>query len=308
MKKTVKIMFRSDRLITLIVLLHVLAGAVVAQPRHYDGIDVSHHQGVIEWEKVCKNKRLQFVYIKASEGRDYQDPRYAFNIRNARENKMKVGSYHFFHMSSTAREQFNNFKKMVKADEQDLIPMIDVEFKVHRKRGYHIDSYYVNNEKQRKAIVSRLRELVDLVESHYGCKPMIYCNLASYEYILEGAFDSYPLYVGNYRDSELNIANCLIWQYSSAGRIQGIHSESGKAKVCDVAAFYNGGVLADITIGTQKVIVPQPKAQKAKQTAKTKTAKKVGKGKRSKASAKKKGGKSKKSKTPAKKKGGKGKS
>ena len=77
--------------------------------------------------------------------------------------------------------------------------------------------------------------------------------------------------------------------------------------MCDVAAFYNGSVLADITIGTQKVIVPQPKAQKAKQTAKTKTAKKVGKGKRSKASAKKKGGKSKKSKTSAKKKGGKGK-
>lgn len=30
----------------------------------YQGIDVSNHQGLIDWEKVASDKKIQFVYIK----------------------------------------------------------------------------------------------------------------------------------------------------------------------------------------------------------------------------------------------------
>ena len=47
------------------------------------GIDVSHHQGKIEWEKVkkWKNKKLDFVYIKATEGATYIDRTYKTNLK-----------------------------------------------------------------------------------------------------------------------------------------------------------------------------------------------------------------------------------
>jgi len=41
----------------------------------YQGIDVSHHQGNINWRTVAQNKKIQFVYIKATEGKTYLDPK-----------------------------------------------------------------------------------------------------------------------------------------------------------------------------------------------------------------------------------------
>ena len=41
------------------------------------GIDVSHHQGNIDWKKVKKSRpNLAFVYVKCTEGKDYVDPRF----------------------------------------------------------------------------------------------------------------------------------------------------------------------------------------------------------------------------------------
>ena len=51
----------------------------------FDGIDVSKHQGTINWEELKKNPHIKYVYIKATEGSDYVDPRYKENIRNARK-------------------------------------------------------------------------------------------------------------------------------------------------------------------------------------------------------------------------------
>ena len=246
----------------------------MAQPRHYDGIDVSHYQGVIDWKQVKQDSLIQFVYIKATEGKTFRDPRYKRNIREARKQGLKVGSYHFFHMSSSAREQFNNYKKMVKKSEQDLIPMIDVELACSKKRGCFLDNYNAGNEKHREAMVKRLRELADLMEEYYGCRPIIYCALPSYGSIIKGNFDDYPLYVGNYRDKKVKIKNCYIWQYSSNGCVRGISSENNNPKVCDIAAFYNGCRLADITIGTAKTPNEKKAAKLRRSSAKPKVPRK----------------------------------
>jgi lysozyme len=42
------------------------------------GIDVSHHQGPIDWTEVAKD-RVDFVYIKATEGGDWVDTRFRQN-------------------------------------------------------------------------------------------------------------------------------------------------------------------------------------------------------------------------------------
>jgi hypothetical protein len=40
----------------------------------YDGIDVSKHNGVIKWKEIAKNKRIKFVYIRATHGKGYVEP------------------------------------------------------------------------------------------------------------------------------------------------------------------------------------------------------------------------------------------
>lgn len=58
----------------------------------YDGIDVSKHNGVIKWKEIAKNKRIKFVYIRATHGKGYVDRHYRRNIRLARKYGLKVAS------------------------------------------------------------------------------------------------------------------------------------------------------------------------------------------------------------------------
>lgn len=49
---------------------------IFSQSSKYHGIDVSHHNGKINWKTVRKTKDIQFVYMKATEGKTYTDKRY----------------------------------------------------------------------------------------------------------------------------------------------------------------------------------------------------------------------------------------
>ena len=58
-----------------------------------EGIDVSHHQGVIVWATVALSKR--FAYIKATEGTNFLDPMFDLNYAQATVVGMIRGGYHF---------------------------------------------------------------------------------------------------------------------------------------------------------------------------------------------------------------------
>src|SRR5438128_304537 len=59
------------------------------------GIDVSHHQGAIDWA-VLPAQGVDFAYIKATEGGDHVDRLFARNWQAAADAGMKRGAYHFF--------------------------------------------------------------------------------------------------------------------------------------------------------------------------------------------------------------------
>ena len=177
----------------------------------FDGIDVSHHQGIIDWGEVRYSQPdLVFVYIKCSEGKDYVDPKFQFNANHAAAQGFRVGAYHFFRMTSGAQEQFNHFKKQMDDVQIDLIPMVDVE----RDDGY-----------DRKEVQDSLRVLLNLLEEEYGKNPMIYGTNKSYNELCAPEFNDYPLYIGRYGENEPVVkgpSHYTIWQYTDKGRIQGI--------------------------------------------------------------------------------------
>ncbi len=57
---------------------------------------VSHHQGEINWKQVAEKNDFKFVVMKATEGHDFIDPRFATNSKEAKEQGILVGAYHFF--------------------------------------------------------------------------------------------------------------------------------------------------------------------------------------------------------------------
>src|SRR6218665_978724 len=71
-------------------------------PVNYEihGIDVSHHQDVIDWSEVksmnIEDMRLGFAFIKATEGLINVDRMFKRNWYKAGEEGMTRGAYHFF--------------------------------------------------------------------------------------------------------------------------------------------------------------------------------------------------------------------
>ena len=57
------------------------------------GIDVSGWQGYIDYEAV-EESGIKIVYIKSSEG-ESADPYFELNYKNAKDNGLKVGVYHY---------------------------------------------------------------------------------------------------------------------------------------------------------------------------------------------------------------------
>mgnify|MGYP002622867676 CR=1 FL=1 len=176
------------------------------------GIDVSHHQGNIDWKKVKKAKpRLDFVYVKCTEGKTYVDPTFVKNARGAAAQGYKVGAYHYFRMTSSAHDQFRSFKAQMDKVNLDLIPMVDVE---------------TNDKKPHKELQDSLQVLLDLLEDAYGKKPMIYGTQRSYNSYCAPEFNHYPLYIGRYGNSKPVVtgpSHYTIWQYTKDARIPGIH-------------------------------------------------------------------------------------
>ena len=227
-----------------VLLLTVVAGISCAQVTVngssanliYDGIDVSSYQKDIDWSATAKDKNIKFVYVKATEGATYRSRHYQYNIENARQYGIHVGAYHFFRPNVPVEKQFLNFTSVVKKEDQDLIPLIDVEV-----RGNNLTV---------RALVDSVLAFAYKLEDHYGCKPMIYTGHAFYNSYLSGKISGYPLFIARYSKVEPRLmggANWVLLQFSEKGVIAGIDH------AVDLCRFNKGCGLKDILISGRKV-------------------------------------------------------
>lgn len=176
------------------------------------GIDVSVHQGKIDWSKIStfQDRPISFVYIKASEGATRKDRCYDYNIDEARKTGILVGSYHFFKANREPQLQFDNFTKTVDKSKQDLVPMIDIE----EIRGA-----------SESLFKQRLAEFIKLIEEHYGKKPVIYSQNSFFNRYLMGEYSKYPLMIARYHTQVPKLNENIdwdIWQFTEEGKIEGM--------------------------------------------------------------------------------------
>lgn len=177
------------------------------------GIDVSHHQDVINWGEVrkmnIKGLTLDFAFIKATEGLTNVDRLFKRNWFRAREEGIPRGAYHFFISTKSGRKQAENFIAQVTMEPGDLPPVLDVE-----------QLYGVKP----KDLRPRVKEWLTVIEAYYKVKPIIYTNVDFYEKYLGKEFDEYPLWVAHYlQPNKPRIQrDWLFWQHSETGKVNGI--------------------------------------------------------------------------------------
>lgn len=172
------------------------------------GIDVSHHQGSIDWDAVIADD-VAFAYVKVSEGGDHRDREFMRNLAEANRLGLPVGAYHFFTFCRPGGDQAENFVEAVSADALQLPPVVDLEF--------------FGNCDRRPSPDEMGREVglfLDLVEPHFGRLVIYYADQAFLE-IYGAALPKRPLWRRLIR-GEPDYTDWTIWQYDATGRVDGI--------------------------------------------------------------------------------------
>lgn len=188
---------------------------------HIHGLDMSHYQGDVWWETVAENSnhKLYYVYLKATEGSTIIDKRYYENIRAAQRHRMKVGSYHFYRPRTPQIEQLRNFRAQCRPQDQDLIPMVDIE------TTGGLSDY---------ALRDSLNTFLELMTQEYGVRPLVYTYTNFYNKHLSGSLDGYKLFIAQYngREPELNDGRDIFaWQYTGKGSINGVRGYVDKSRL-----------------------------------------------------------------------------
>lgn len=177
------------------------------------GVDVSHHQGPIDWEALADDD-VDFAYVKATEGSSHVDDRFEENWAAARDAGLVVGAYHFMSFDSPGADQARNVAATVPATPGTLPPVVDLE------------SYGRYDDALPDADLVRpiLDDLLAGLEEEYGVPAIIYTTDSAYDAYLDGAYDDNPLWI---RSTILppNLPDdraWTFWQYSDRDHRDGV--------------------------------------------------------------------------------------
>src|SRR6266545_3456664 len=135
-RTTIRRMIREAASVAAVVTLVVVpisavpAAAAEPPPGTIPGIDVSRHQGTIDWAQVEASGQ-RFVIAKASEGLFTVDPTYATNRAGAMAAGLVFGAYHFarpdLHPDDPTGEA-DHFVDTAQLGPGNIVPVLDLDW------------------------------------------------------------------------------------------------------------------------------------------------------------------------------------
>lgn len=174
------------------------------------GIDISAHNGDINFSTLAANG-VDFAYIKATEGTDFIDRKFAANADSLHHAGIPTGAYHFFRFDTDGELQAWNFVRALENRHFTLPTAIDLE-------------EWGNDKSASTArILTQLRIFIKILNDN-GYQPVIYTNKDGYNRFVRGHLDRYPIWICSFTDPPLdnNKTQWHIWQYSHRGSIEGV--------------------------------------------------------------------------------------
>lgn len=177
------------------------------------GIDVSKHQGKIDWQKV-KNASVEFAMIRAGYGRydNQKDPQFEANYAGAKSVGIPVGAYHYSYAKTVeqAKAEAQTFLGWIKGKTFEFPVAFDIE-----------DNSQVNLGKQ--LISDMIRAFCETVEAA-GYYVSVYANKDwLVNRIDEDCKKKYDTWLAEWRSGEPTYTGTYgMWQYTSSGEVNGI--------------------------------------------------------------------------------------
>lgn len=209
-------------------------------------MDVSKHQGVIDWAKVKASGRVDGVMLRAmgnsAEGKPskpYTDPQFARNYAECARLGIPVGVYGYF--KAVNREQADKelayFRKLLTGRSFDLPVAVDIEDKVQQTLS--------------KAALTDLTAYCLSTVQSWGVYAMLYTGLwfgQTYLYMGGAALKAYDVWLARYpkdqsktkpEDKPKTAFTFGMWQYTSTAHIPGVvDATPGKTTNVDMSHAY----------------------------------------------------------------------
>ncbi|WP_102958927.1 glycoside hydrolase family 25 protein [Mangrovicella endophytica] len=198
-----------------------LSNLAVERALHYpvQGIDLSKYQGDVDWS-AARDGGVAFAWLKATEGGDRVDSKFAENWNAAGAAGVPRGAYHFFYHCRSGREQAKWFIANVPRDAAALPPVLDVEWTP--------DSPTCTKRPPRDELLREVKDFLDTVESHYGVKPILYVPIDVHRDRMVGTLPNYEFWVRAVADHPDNVYQSRrfrFWQWTATGTVPGVKGE-----------------------------------------------------------------------------------
>ena len=177
------------------------------------GIDISKYQTNINWKLMVKKNKPDFVFVKVTEGTTIVDKMYRSHKRNLEKHDILHGAYHFMSFRSSGRRQAQKFIRHAGLKKGNMVPVLDVEYTRSRMPN-------------KRKVLREIRNYCNVIEKHYGVKPIIYTHPHLYSKYLKGSFEDYPLWICDYRNNPIH--DWAIWQHTAKGRLWGYNGRLDK--------------------------------------------------------------------------------
>lgn len=184
------------------------------------GIDVSVHQGVIDWQAVAESG-VEFAVIRAgyrgsTVGELYEDEQFRYNLREARAAGIRVGVY-FFSQALTieeATEEAEYVCALLEGESLDLPIYFDWEF-----IGGRVENIYDVD------LTACSVAFCEEVEAH-GYSAGVYFNQEfGYWHLDLAMLEDYSLWLAEYNETPSFRYHFDCLQYSASGRVGGIETD-----------------------------------------------------------------------------------
>lgn len=184
-------------------------------------MDVSRHQGVIDWDKVKASGKISGVMIRAmgnsaagKPSASYTDPQFARNHAECKRLGIPCGVYGYFKAATRAEadRELAYFRKLLTGRTFELPVAVDIEDEVQKAIG-------------KSALTDLTAHCLSTVQS-WGVYAMLYTGLwfgSTFLYMGGAALKPYDVWLAAYRSTKPSPGWPFgMWQYTSTARVPGI--------------------------------------------------------------------------------------
>ena len=197
--------------------------------KYVSGIDVSQHNGKIEWDKVAD--ATDFAIIRAGyrgygNGALGEDTRYKENLKNARKENMHIGIY-FYSQATTvdeAEEEADFVLDLIKHYDFDLPVFFDFEYPTdsNGKLTGRLYNANLSGKESAEIINAFCRKIMNA-----GYNAGLYASSSVLNFnIKSSALDEELfIWVADYNAKVTYLGDYDIWQYAKDGKCDGVNSK-----------------------------------------------------------------------------------